>query len=121
MLKNESQSKIPRFATSKAADFSEKAQAPDTVPTGSKQVYRPVPFSSAMNESTPTGITDSIPREPELLEQVPKNRRITYEELRNRNREGHEAGTMQKSEVRTSPFPMKERAKLNKYGDVWEE
>ncbi|XP_032079917.1 OCIA domain-containing protein 1-like isoform X2 [Thamnophis elegans] len=121
MLKNESQSKSPRFATSKAADFSEKAQAPDTVPTGSKQVYRPVPFSSAMNESTPTGITDSIAREPELLEQVPKNRRITYEELRNRNREGHEAGTMQKSEVRTSPFPMKERAKLNKYGDVWEE
>uniref|UniRef100_A0A670YHS9 Uncharacterized protein n=1 Tax=Pseudonaja textilis TaxID=8673 RepID=A0A670YHS9_PSETE len=71
--------------------------------------YEPVPFSSSVNESAPSGITDSIAQEPELQEQAPKRKRVTYEELRNRNREGHEAGTMQRSEIRTSPLPIKEK------------
>ncbi|XP_026532333.1 OCIA domain-containing protein 1 [Notechis scutatus] len=119
MLRNESQSKSQRFETSRAPPFYERAPAPETAPTPS--FYEPVPFSSSMNESAPSGITDSLPREPELQEQAPKRKRVTYEELRNRNREGHEAGTMQRSEIRTSPLPIKEKAKLNKYGDVWEE
>uniref|UniRef100_U3F7A5 OCIA domain-containing protein 1 n=1 Tax=Micrurus fulvius TaxID=8637 RepID=U3F7A5_MICFL len=119
MLKNESQSKSQRFESSQASPFSERAPGPETAPRQS--FYEQVPFSSSINESAPSGITDSIPQEPEGQEQAPKRKRVTYEELRNRNREGHEAGTMQKSEIRTSPLPIKEKAKLNKYGDVWEE
>ncbi|XP_058048628.1 OCIA domain-containing protein 1 [Ahaetulla prasina] len=119
MLKNESRSRSQRSEFSRASSFPERAPATDTAP--SSKFYEPVPFSSSMNESTPSGITDSIPQEPEPLEEAPKKKRVTYEELRNRNREGHEAGTMQKSELRTSPLPIKEKAKLNKYGDVWEE
>ncbi|ETE63904.1 OCIA domain-containing protein 1, partial [Ophiophagus hannah] len=119
MLRNESQSGSQRFESSRVSPFSERAPAPETAP--SPRFYEPVPFSSSMNESAPSGITDSVPQEPEPQEQAPKRKRVTYEELRNRNREGHEAGTMQKSEIRTSPLPIKEKAKLNKYGDVWEE
>ncbi|XP_077158104.1 OCIA domain-containing protein 1 isoform X2 [Paroedura picta] len=87
--------------------------------------YEPVPFSSSMNESSPTGITDSVPQEPDpLLEAKPKRKEVTYEELRNRNRQLYEAGVTQKSELPSKSsqerFPKKE-VKLNKYGDAWEE
>ncbi|XP_070612665.1 OCIA domain-containing protein 1 [Erythrolamprus reginae] len=63
MLKNESQSKRQRFEASRAPSFSERAPAMDTaVPGSAPSVYEPVPFSSSMNESSPTGITDSVPQ-----------------------------------------------------------
>ncbi|XP_070804403.1 OCIA domain-containing protein 1-like [Pituophis catenifer annectens] len=119
MLKNESRSGSQRSEFSRESSFPERAPAPETAPR--PRSHGAVPFSSSMNESTPTGITDGAPQEPASMEQAPKRTRVTYEELRNRNREGHEAGTMPRSEIRTSPFPIKEKAKLNKYGDVWEE
>ncbi|XP_044273989.1 OCIA domain-containing protein 1 isoform X5 [Varanus komodoensis] len=80
--------------------------------------YEPVPFSSSMNESSPTGITDSVPQESEpSSEEVPKKRGITYEELRRRNREMYEAGIMQKSGLPSKSS----QGKVNKYGDAWEE
>ncbi|XP_015268359.1 PREDICTED: OCIA domain-containing protein 1 isoform X3 [Gekko japonicus] len=91
----------------------------------SRSVYEPVPFSSSMNESTPTGITDSVPQEPgPSLEASPKKKGITYDELRNRNRELYEAGITQKSELPSrSPQERlsKKEVKVNKYGDAWEE
>ncbi|XP_062991865.1 OCIA domain-containing protein 1 isoform X2 [Elgaria multicarinata webbii] len=87
--------------------------------------YEPAPFSSSMNESTPTGITDGLPQEPvPSSEGGPKRRGITYDELRSRNREMYEAGIMQKSDVASKPLqerPLKKEAKVNKYGDAWEE
>lgn len=87
--------------------------------------YEPIPFSSSMNESSPSGITDSIPQEPApLLEETPKRKGITYEELRSRNREVYEAGVPQKSEVPSKlsqDRPLKKDAKVNKYGDAWDE
>ncbi|KAM3831674.1 OCIA domain-containing protein 1 [Vipera latastei] len=119
MLKNEFQSKNQRSESPRGSYVSERAPVTDTAPR--KKVYDTVPFSTSMNESTPSGITDGAPREPETVEEAPKRKRVTYEELRNRNREGYEAGTVQKSEIRTSPLPIKEKAKTNKYGDVWED
>ncbi|XP_039224213.1 OCIA domain-containing protein 1 [Crotalus tigris] len=118
MLKNESRSKNQRIESSRGSYFSERAPATDTAQA--PRFYETVPFSSSMNESTPSGITDSVPQEPETVEEAPKKKRVTYEELRNRNR-GQEAGTVQKPEIRTSSLPIKEKAKINKYGDVWEE
>nr|XP_056711598.1 OCIA domain-containing protein 1 [Euleptes europaea] len=91
----------------------------------SRSKYEPVPFSSSMNESTPTGITDGAPQEPgPSLQASPKRKGITYDELRNRNREIYEAGVTQKSELPLkSPqerLPKKE-VQVNKYGDAWEE
>ncbi|KAL8207421.1 UNVERIFIED_CONTAM: hypothetical protein K2H54_056296 [Gekko kuhli] len=87
--------------------------------------YEPVPFSSSMNESTPTGITDNVPPEPgPSLEASPKRKGITYDELRSRNRELYEAGITQKSELPSrSPQERlsKKEVKVNKYGDAWEE
>ncbi|KAM8940214.1 OCIA domain-containing protein 1 [Pelodytes ibericus] len=84
-----------------------------------------VPFSSSFSESSTTGITDNIAREPApFVEEIPKHRPMTYDELRNRNRETYEVGATQRAD--TSPRPSPERAKskevkTNKYGDVWEE
>ncbi|XP_048365096.1 OCIA domain-containing protein 1 isoform X2 [Sphaerodactylus townsendi] len=91
----------------------------------SNSEYEPVPFSSSMNESTPTGITDSVPQEPvPSLEASSKRKGITYDELRSRNREMYEAGVTQKSELPPKSsherFSKKE-GKVNKYGDAWEE
>ncbi|XP_060102274.1 OCIA domain-containing protein 1 [Heteronotia binoei] len=91
----------------------------------SKSNYEPVPFSSSMNESTPTGITDSVPQEPgPLLEASPKRKGITYDELRSRNRELYEAGITQKSELppkSSQERVSKKEVKVNKYGDAWED
>ncbi|XP_060634478.2 OCIA domain-containing protein 1 isoform X1 [Anolis sagrei] len=87
--------------------------------------YVPAPFSSSMNESSPTGITDSSPQEPiPSQEESPKRRGFTYDELRNRNREMYEAGITQRSEVpskASQEMPLKKEGKVNKYGDSWEE
>ncbi|XP_066488234.1 OCIA domain-containing protein 1 [Tiliqua scincoides] len=93
--------------------------------TDVRSKYEPIPFSSSMNESTPSGITDSIAQEPiQLIEESPKRKGITYEELRSRNREMYEAGVTQKSEVPSKSSqdrPLKKEVKVNKYGDAWEE
>lgn len=69
------------FGTSPAADNIEK----ETLPR-----YEPIPFSASMNESTPTGITDHIAQGPDPnLEDSPKRKSVTYEELRNKNRESY--------------------------------
>ncbi|XP_061439285.1 OCIA domain-containing protein 1 [Rhineura floridana] len=86
--------------------------------------YEPVPFTSSMNESSPTGITDSIPQEPTpFLEEGPKRKGVTYEELRSRNRDMYEAGVTQKSEYPSKPSQERalKKAKVNKYGDAWED
>lgn len=47
------------------------------------------------------------------MEEAPKIKRVTYEELRNRNRDGQEARTVQKPEIRTSSLPIKEKGKYS--------
>uniref|UniRef100_A0A8C8SIT9 OCIA domain-containing protein 1 n=1 Tax=Pelusios castaneus TaxID=367368 RepID=A0A8C8SIT9_9SAUR len=85
----------------------------------------PVPFSTSLSESSPTGITEHNTSEPvPVLEKSPKRKSVTYEELRNRNRETYEVLSTQKAEtpVKSSQErAFKTKAKLNKYGDVWEE
>ncbi|XP_029443802.1 OCIA domain-containing protein 1 isoform X2 [Rhinatrema bivittatum] len=86
---------------------------------------RAAPFSASLSESTPTGITDHAAQEPTpLLEDSPKRKPVTYEELRSRNRESYEVAVTQKAETSMRPSqewaPRKE-VKTNKYGDVWEE
>ncbi|XP_074848850.1 OCIA domain-containing protein 1 isoform X2 [Carettochelys insculpta] len=87
--------------------------------------YEPVPFSASLNESSPTGITEHNAREPvPFLEERPKRKSVSYEELRNRNRETYEVGLAQKEETPVkSPQerPFKKEVKVNKYGDAWEE
>ncbi|XP_007444545.1 OCIA domain-containing protein 1 isoform X1 [Python bivittatus] len=119
IMKNELQLRKQHSEPSRRPSSPERAPATD-VPE-SPSFYETIPFSSSMNESAPSGITDSIPQEPERVEEAPKKKRITYEELRSRNREGYEAGVMQKSASPAAPAPVKEKAKVNKYGDVWEE
>uniref|UniRef100_A0A6I8NUY6 OCIA domain-containing protein 1 n=1 Tax=Ornithorhynchus anatinus TaxID=9258 RepID=A0A6I8NUY6_ORNAN len=61
--------------------------------------YEPIPFSASVNESTPTGITDHVAQGPEsYLEESPKKKNVTYEELRNRNRETYEVTLPPKGE-----------------------
>ena len=83
----------------------------------------PMPFSSTMNESTPTGISDRLPPEHAPPVEEGAKRKVTYEELRNKNREMYGAG-MQKSDIPSKPLqerPFKSDIKVNKYGDAWEE
>ncbi|CAJ0965019.1 unnamed protein product [Ranitomeya imitator] len=53
-----------------------------------------VPFSSSMSESSPTGIGDNVLAEPDpILAEPGKQKPITYDELRDQNREHyHKAG-----------------------------
>ncbi|XP_019336767.1 OCIA domain-containing protein 1-like isoform X2 [Alligator mississippiensis] len=88
--------------------------------------YEPVPFSASLNESSPTGITDRSDQEPVLLqEETPKRKTITYEELRNKNREAwpyKEALKEKQSPVQYSQErPFRKEAEVNKYGDPCEE
>ncbi|XP_074984034.1 OCIA domain-containing protein 1 isoform X3 [Caretta caretta] len=87
--------------------------------------YAPVPFSSSLNESSPTGVTEHNAPEPvPFLEESPKRKSVSYEELRNRNRETYEGTLTQKAEtpVKSSQErPFKKEVKVNKYGDAWEE
>ncbi|XP_017395778.1 OCIA domain-containing protein 1 isoform X1 [Cebus imitator] len=87
--------------------------------------YEPIPFSSSVNESAPTGITDHIVQGPDPnLEESPKRKKFTYEELRNKNRESYEVSLTQKTDPSVRPMhervPKKE-VKVNKYGDTWDE
>uniref|UniRef100_A0A8D0HPT3 OCIA domain-containing protein 1 n=1 Tax=Sphenodon punctatus TaxID=8508 RepID=A0A8D0HPT3_SPHPU len=83
-----------------------------------------IPFSSSMNESTPTGITD-IPQEPAILtDETPKKKGVTYEELRSRNRGMYEVPLTQKADIPVKPSQegtTKKAVKVNKYGDAWED
>ncbi|XP_030048062.1 OCIA domain-containing protein 1, partial [Microcaecilia unicolor] len=87
--------------------------------------HESAPFSASLSESSPTGITDHAAKEPTpLLDDTPKRKPVTYEELRSKNRESYEVTVTQKAE--TSVRPPQEQAtrkdvKTNKYGDVWEE
>ncbi|XP_054438124.1 OCIA domain-containing protein 1 isoform X1 [Pteronotus mesoamericanus] len=104
------------FVTSPAADNMEKEIFPH---------YEPIPFSASMNESTPTGITDHIAQGPDPnLEESPKRKSVTYEELRNKNREAYEVTLAHKTDPSVRPMqeriPKKE-VKVNKYGDTWDE
>ncbi|XP_006113522.2 OCIA domain-containing protein 1 isoform X1 [Pelodiscus sinensis] len=87
--------------------------------------YEPIPFSSSLNESSPTGITEHNAAEPvPLLEESPKRKSVSYEELRNRNRETYEVALTQKGETpakSSQERPFKKEVKVNKYGDTWEE
>nr|XP_033801754.1 OCIA domain-containing protein 1 [Geotrypetes seraphini]XP_033801765.1 OCIA domain-containing protein 1 [Geotrypetes seraphini] len=87
--------------------------------------YDPAPFSASLSESSPTGITDHAAQEPTLLlEDTPKRKPITYEELRSKNRESYEVAVTQKAETSVRPSQeqaTRREAKTNKYGDVWEE
>lgn len=81
-----------------------------------------VPFSSSMSESSPTGIGDNILKDPEpILEQTAKQKPVTYDELRDQNRDlYHKAGLAPSRAPVQEKQPWKE-VKKNKYGDVWEE
>uniref|UniRef100_K7GD62 OCIA domain-containing protein 1 n=1 Tax=Pelodiscus sinensis TaxID=13735 RepID=K7GD62_PELSI len=91
--------------------------------------YEPIPFSSSLNESSPTGITEhnAAGKEPvPLLQESPKRKSVSYEELRNRNRETYEVALTQKGETpakssQERPFKKEGIVKVNKYGDTWEE
>ncbi|XP_044154923.1 OCIA domain-containing protein 1 [Bufo gargarizans] len=81
-----------------------------------------VPFSSSMSESSPTGIGDNVLKEPEpILEETSKQKPLTYDELRDQNRDSyHKAGLASSRAPMQEKKPWKE-VKKNKYGDVWEE
>ncbi|XP_073439613.1 OCIA domain-containing protein 1 [Dendrobates tinctorius] len=81
-----------------------------------------VPFSASMSESSPTGIGDNILAEPDpILVEPGKQKPITYDELRDQNREHyHKAGLTPPRVPVQEKQPWKE-VKKNKYGDVWEE
>ncbi|XP_072476824.1 OCIA domain-containing protein 1 isoform X2 [Notamacropus eugenii] len=87
--------------------------------------YEPIPFSASMNESTPTGITDYKAREPDTtVEESPKRKVVTYEELRNKNRETYEVTLSQKGDTplrSVQERTPKKQGKVNQYGDTWDE
>ncbi|XP_063316002.1 OCIA domain-containing protein 1 [Pelobates fuscus] len=83
------------------------------------------PFSSSFSESSTTGITDGLAQEPaHFEEEIPKQRKLTYDELRSKNRETFEIAASQRADTPVRPSlertPRKD-AKTNKYGDIWEE
>ncbi|XP_071980617.1 OCIA domain-containing protein 1 [Engystomops pustulosus] len=80
-----------------------------------------VPFSASMSESSPTGIGDNIVVEPEPILEETKQKPVTYDELRDQNRDSfHKAGLASSRAPVQEKKPWKE-VKKNKYGDVWEE
>ncbi|XP_053559952.1 OCIA domain-containing protein 1 [Bombina bombina] len=93
-------------------------------PYSSKLNPANAPFSSSMSESQVTGITDVVTEPDPYIEETQKSKPMTYDELRNKNRETYEMALTQRadSSVRSSPDrkPRKE-VKTNKYGDAWEE
>ncbi|KAM4053828.1 OCIA domain-containing protein 1 [Anomaloglossus baeobatrachus] len=82
-----------------------------------------VPFSASMSESSPTGIGDNVLVEPEpILVEAGKQKPISYEELRDQNREMYHKPSLPppRAPVQEKQQPWNE-VKKNKYGDVWEE
>ncbi|KAG8453655.1 hypothetical protein GDO86_000332 [Hymenochirus boettgeri] len=115
------------YSSATAETFTSAAAEPPSSVYSSQYESREdtVPFSATLSESSPTGITDTRVQEPEpLLEESPKRKAMTYDELRSRNRETYEMAVTQRPDapVRSSQdrAPRKE-GKTNKYGDVWEE
>uniref|UniRef100_A0A8C0GIP2 OCIA domain-containing protein 1 n=1 Tax=Chelonoidis abingdonii TaxID=106734 RepID=A0A8C0GIP2_CHEAB len=109
------------FGSSPAAEASLSSSYSDEYSSTDQSVsnYAPIPFSSSLNESYPTGITEH-----NAPEESPKRKSVSYEELRNRNRETYEVALTQKAEtpVKSSQErPFKKEVKVNKYGDAWEE
>uniref|UniRef100_A0A8D1A709 OCIA domain-containing protein 1 n=1 Tax=Sus scrofa TaxID=9823 RepID=A0A8D1A709_PIG len=102
------------FATSPAADNIEKEMLPH---------YEPIPFSASVNESAPTGITDHIAQGPDPnIEESPKRKNVTYEELRNKNRESYEVTLTHKTDPSVRPMqermPKKEGMIVYKFSDT---
>ncbi|XP_078254865.1 OCIA domain-containing protein 1 [Rhinoraja longicauda] len=86
--------------------------------------YKSVPFSSTQSESAPTGIADIPAPVPESEESKPQRKPMTYDELRNKNREQYEVTNTQKADSLHRPTRQRipsNKAKTNKYGDSWEE
>ncbi|XP_072920785.1 OCIA domain-containing protein 1 isoform X2 [Hemitrygon akajei] len=86
--------------------------------------YESVPFSSTLSESAPTGIDNAPAPAPESEESKPQRKPMTYDELRNKNREQYEVTVTQKAESLHKPTPQRipgNKAKTNKYGDAWDE
>ncbi|XP_069780795.1 OCIA domain-containing protein 1-like isoform X2 [Narcine bancroftii] len=86
--------------------------------------YEAVPFSSTQSESAPTGIVDASAPDPKSEESKPQRKPMTYDELRNKNREQYEVTITQKAEVLQKPAAQRifsNKEKTNKYGDAWEE
>ncbi|XP_016278750.1 OCIA domain-containing protein 1 isoform X2 [Monodelphis domestica] len=104
-----------------ASPTSEKSEKESSFP-----LYEPVPFSASLNESTPTGITDYNAQGPDtsIEENLSKKKVVTYEELRNKNRETYEVALSQKSDTPLKPIQErtpKKQGKVNQYGDTWDE
>ncbi|KAM8969549.1 OCIA domain-containing protein 1 [Sarcophilus harrisii] len=118
--KSEFDSKMPpqsSFGTSPTSESSAKESA--------FPPYEPVPFSASMNESSPTGITDYNAQGPDtIVEESPKRKVVTYEELRNKNRETYEVTLSQKGDTplrSVQERAPKKQGKVNQYGDTWDE
>ncbi|XP_032884258.1 OCIA domain-containing protein 1 isoform X1 [Amblyraja radiata] len=86
--------------------------------------YKSVPFSSTQSESAPTGIADIPAPDPESEESKPQRKPMTYDELRNKNREQYDVTNTQKADSLNRPTPLRipsNKAKTNKYGDPWDD
>ncbi|XP_036609018.1 OCIA domain-containing protein 1-like, partial [Trichosurus vulpecula] len=114
------ESKIIAHSSSGTSPTSESRAKEDPFPP-----YEPIPFSASMNESTPTGITDYKAREPNTtVEEIPKKKIGTYEELRNKNRETYEVNLSQKGDTPLRSMQErtpKKQGRVNQYGDTWDE
>lgn len=103
------------FVPSPAADNIQKETLPH---------YEPIPFTASMNESTPTGVSDHTAQGPDPnLEESPKRKHITHEELRQKNRESYEVTFTQKTgpSVQSMQERVQKKVTVNKYGDTWDE
>lgn len=81
--------------------------------------YEPIPFSASVNESAPTGITDHIAQGPDPnIEESPKRKNVTYEELRNKNRESYEVTLTHKTDPQ-SGLCRKECQKRSQSKQIW--
>uniref|UniRef100_A0A8D0BC67 OCIA domain-containing protein 1 n=1 Tax=Salvator merianae TaxID=96440 RepID=A0A8D0BC67_SALMN len=93
--------------------------------TDLQSTYEPAPLSSSLSDSSHPGMADEFPQEPiPSLNESPKRKGITYEELRSRNRQMNEAGITQKAEISSRASQerlIKPQGKVNQYGDTWEE
>ncbi|XP_007890921.1 OCIA domain-containing protein 1 isoform X2 [Callorhinchus milii] len=86
--------------------------------------YNEVPFSSSLSESAPTGADSTLEEPNEVSEEFqPEKKHMTYEELRNKNREMYEVTLTQKAESFNKPSARapKTEVKTNQYGDAWED
>ncbi|KAM4709504.1 OCIA domain-containing protein 1 [Discoglossus pictus] len=130
--------RLPAQHPAQTSEYSDNAaaaplrQAPPVLAPSSDNYSTPhksrddsAPFSSSLSESACTGISDNLAAEPApFLEESLKRKPITYDELRNKNRETYEIAATQRADTPMRPpadrKPMKD-VKTNKYGDVWEE